>query len=170
LVNKAALSFIAAVVVSLLGSLIGLLTSNRSGLPDGVSGFPGNFIANFPPAYDQPDVNGEISNADFFVLFGIFFPSVTGIMAGAGKSGYLSNPQHSIPKGTLIAHAITTSLYIIFICLFGTVATGAFLRDKIPDTGLFVASIAWPTKWVTLIGILFSATGAAMQCLVRYVC
>jgi hypothetical protein len=53
LVNKAAISFIMAVIIALLGSFIGLLASNRSGLPEGVTGFPGNFIDNFPPAYDE---------------------------------------------------------------------------------------------------------------------
>jgi hypothetical protein len=90
-------------------------------------------------------------------------------MAGAGKSGYLKDPQKSIPLGSLIAHFSTTLLYIIFICLFGTVAIGPVLREKMPASGLFVAAIAWPTKWITLIGILFSAIGAAMQCLVRSV-
>jgi amino acid transporter len=89
-------------------------------------------------------------------------------MVGATRSGKLKDPQKSIPRGTLIAHFITTSLYLIFICLFGTVAIGPLLREKIPASGLFVASIAWPTKWVTLIGIVFSSAGAAMQCLVRY--
>jgi hypothetical protein len=53
LVNRAAITFIIAVIVALLSALIGLLASNRSGLPEGVTGFPGNFIANFPPAYDE---------------------------------------------------------------------------------------------------------------------
>lgn len=53
LVGKAAISFITAVIIALLGSFVGLLASNRSGLPEGVTGFPGNFIENFPPAYDQ---------------------------------------------------------------------------------------------------------------------
>jgi solute carrier family 12 sodium/potassium/chloride transporter 2 len=170
LVNKAALSFIAAVAIAILSALIGLLSSNRPGLIEGVTGFPGNFAENFPPAYDKPDTNGQVaSNVDFFVLFGIFFPSVTGIMTGASRSGYLRDPSQSIPKGTLISHAITTTLYLIFILLFGTVAVGPLLREKIPMEGLFVASIAWPIKWVTLVGIIFSSAGAAMQCLVRYI-
>lgn len=89
-------------------------------------------------------------------------------MVGASRSGSLADPQRSIPIGTIAAHLTTTTLYLLFIVLFGTVAIGPLLRVKIPETGLFMASVAWPTKWVTLIGIIFSSSGAAMQCLVRF--
>ena len=41
--------------------------------------------------------NGE--DIDFFTLFGVFFPAVTGIVAGANLSGDLKNPAEAIPKG-----------------------------------------------------------------------
>ncbi|MEE6516094.1 hypothetical protein FKM82_025331 [Ascaphus truei] len=48
----------------------------------------------------------------FTVLVGIFFPSVTGIMAGSNRSGDLRDAQKSIPVGTILA-IITTSLVCI---------------------------------------------------------
>lgn len=53
-----------------------------------------------------------------------------------------------------------------FILLFGTVISGELLREKIPESGLLIASVSWPSHWVTLIGCLFSSLGAGLQCFV----
>jgi hypothetical protein len=108
--------FSASVVIAIVAAFIGLLASNRRGLVEGVIGFPGDFTDNFPPAYDKTDTNGDVGNVDFFLLFGIFFPSVTGIMAGASRSGDLRDPGISIPYGTLAAQ-VTTSITCKFIDL-----------------------------------------------------
>ncbi|KAM9329330.1 solute carrier family 12 member 2 isoform 2-T2 [Gastrophryne carolinensis] len=55
-----------------------------------------------------PDFRGE----NFFSVFAIFFPAATGILAGANISGDLADPQHAIPRGTLLAILITTVVYM----------------------------------------------------------
>ena len=39
------------------------------------------------------------------VVFGIVFPSCTGVMSGVNMSGDLANAQHSIPRGTAAGYA-----------------------------------------------------------------
>lgn len=62
---------------------------------------------------------------NFFSVFSIFFPAATGILAGANISGDLKDPSVAIPKGTLLAIAVTSISYIIFAIIAGATV----LRD-----------------------------------------
>jgi len=54
---------------------------------------------------------------------------------------------------------------ILFVILFGTVISGPLLRTKISPYGLLMATVAWPTSYLTLVGCLFASIGAGLQCL-----
>lgn len=64
----------------------------------------------------------EGNNQTIFSVFAIFFPSVTGIQAGANISGDLKDPASSIPKGTLLALLISMFSYITFVFFAGAAA------------------------------------------------
>ena len=54
----------------------------------------------------------QLKNPSFAVLFGIFFPAVTGFTAGVAMSGDLKNPRVSIPWGTLLSIIIGFIVYV----------------------------------------------------------
>ena len=111
-------------------------------------------------------VTAEVASS-FFVLIGIFFPSVTGIMAGSNRSGDLKDAQKSIPIGTIAAILTTSTIYLTCVLFFGGSVAGFAMRDQFGDAigGLVVAELAWPTKWIILIGALLSTIGAGLQSL-----
>jgi len=47
-------------------------------------------------------------------VFAVFFPAVTGIMAGLGMSGDLKDPRRSLPLGTMLAIAAGFVIYAVF--------------------------------------------------------
>jgi amino acid transporter len=54
------------------------------------------------------------TTAPFMVLFGIFFPAVTGFEAGVSMSGDLKNPKKSLPLGAMAAVGVG---FIVYLCL-----------------------------------------------------
>ncbi len=76
-------------------------------------------IAWMPPA----------EHADFAEVFAIFFPAVTGIMAGVGMSGDLKNPRKAIPRGTLWAIGAGLVIYLAFPFWLASNAAPAALKS-----------------------------------------
>uniref|UniRef100_A0A6M2DW34 Putative amino acid transporter n=1 Tax=Xenopsylla cheopis TaxID=163159 RepID=A0A6M2DW34_XENCH len=117
------------------------------------------------PTYNQ--VFADITTS-FTILIGIFFPSVTGIMAGSNRSGDLADAQKSIPVGTICAILTTSTVYLSTVLLFAGTVDNLLLRDKFGQSiggKLVVANIAWPNQWVILIGSFLSTLGAGLQSL-----
>jgi len=96
-----------------------------------------------------------------FTMFALFFPAVTGIMAGANMSGDLKSPARSIPRGTLSAIAVTTCVYLAMAIVFGASRTSSQLLTN----PLAVKDIAWSSALVTagiFAATLSSALGSMM--------
>jgi amino acid transporter len=65
----------------------------------------------------------------FWEIFAIYFPAVTGIMAGVNMSGDLRDPGRSIPSGTFAAIGVGLAVYLIQILIVG----GAQARHQLLD-------------------------------------
>ncbi|XP_068953771.1 solute carrier family 12 member 6 isoform X3 [Petaurus breviceps papuanus] len=87
-----------------------------------------DFLGNLNHEYVLVDIT-----TSFTLLVGIFFPSVTGIMAGSNRSGDLKDAQKSIPIGTILAILTTSFVYLSSVVLFGACIEGVVLRDKFGD-------------------------------------
>lgn len=81
-----------------------------------------HFRANLWPSY----ASGE----SFWRLFAIYFPAVTGIMAGVNMSGDLRDPARAIPRGTLAAIILSFLVYGVGIVVCGGMASAAELKAQ----------------------------------------
>ncbi|KAK9736670.1 Amino acid permease [Popillia japonica] len=120
-------NFLVAIIVGamfdfLIGTAIGPLNDEQRA--KGFTGFSlERFRTNFVSSY-RPQGNVDYN---FFQVFAIFFPSVTGIQAGANISGDLKDPASAIPKamrdasGSLsdLANGTLTDCAANYSCTYG---------------------------------------------------
>ncbi|MDI9431804.1 MAG: amino acid permease [Sedimentisphaerales bacterium] len=102
------------------GILAVLLLSVVSFLVGGILGFSpeilrANLAPEWTPAYS------------FFTVFALFFPAVTGIMAGVNMSGDLRDASRSIPRGTFASVGVATLIYLVIAFLLAASVSRAEL-------------------------------------------
>ncbi|XP_022824649.1 bumetanide-sensitive sodium-(potassium)-chloride cotransporter isoform X2 [Spodoptera litura] len=118
-------NFLIAIIVGAMVDFVVGTVMGPSSDQEMANGFVGlstaTLSANFKPDFRF----SEGLNQDFFSVFAIFFPSVTGIQAGANISGDLKDPASAIPKGTLLALLISMVSYALMVLFSG----GGALRD-----------------------------------------
>lgn len=68
------------------------------------------------------------NGADFWIMFAIFFPAVTGFTQGVSMSGDLKEPGRSIPLGTFAAVGFSTVVYAAVAVIIAGVLPGEELR------------------------------------------
>ncbi|MEM8965841.1 MAG: Na-K-Cl cotransporter [Bacteroidota bacterium] len=93
-----------------------------------------SLIFGSPLENTQIEIGGEITSGGegFWVVFAVFFPAVTGIMAGVNLSGDLKDPAKSIPKGTFLAVGCGYLVYMVLpIILASRADTASLINDPL---------------------------------------
>ena len=137
----------------ILAILVGSLASFYFGA---VGQFDSSILmSNLGPSYLEGD--------NFFTMFALFFPAVTGIMAGANMSGDLAKPSESIPRGTLWAVVVTGVVYLSLAVLLGCVRPSSELINNtmvVRDISMWPVLITAGVFAATLSSALGSMMGA----------
>ena len=85
------------------------------------------FLGDHDFAPVAPVFTNPTSTISLMVLFGIFFPAVTGFEAGVSMSGDLKDPKKSIPRGSILAIVVGLVVYIGLAFYFTYTVDGAVL-------------------------------------------
>ncbi len=98
---------------------------------------------------------GEI---EFWKVFAVFFPAVTGILAGVSMSGELKEPERSIPVGTLLAIVVSFVIYLSLAYWFSFAAPPSELAS---DTSIIIKLSRWPL--LVIAGIMGATLSSALS-------
>lgn len=139
---KAQLPIMALIVLSLVALLVGALSG--------------------------PKVQAEVAQPavalGFWAVFAVFFPAVTGIMAGLGLSGDLRDPIKAIPRGALAATITGFVVYLLIPMVLTRGATSEALREnpmiwtKIAPLGvLLIMPGLWGAIFSSAVGSILGA-------------
>ncbi len=111
----------------------------------------------------EPLLEPLASAAPFIVLFGIFFPAVTGFEAGVSMSGDLKDPKRDIPRGTITAIVVGFVVYVALAAFFSfTVDSDALTSNPnvLTDMALFAPFVVAGIWGATISSALGSILGA----------
>jgi amino acid transporter len=105
---------------------------------------------------------GAEAGTDFWAVFAVFFPAVTGIMAGVSLSGDLRRPSRAIPRGTIAAVLTGFVVYMIVPVVLAASASS----EELVSNNLIWFDIAGSWAFLVLWGlwgaIFASAVGSIL--------
>jgi solute carrier family 12 (sodium/potassium/chloride transporter), member 2 len=135
------------VAIALVAVAVAAVTQPPVGAPPAIGTFSGAAGA----------TAGEVGP---WVVFAVFFPATTGIMAGLNMSGELRDPRHSIPRGSLAAVGVSLVIYVAVAVWLAYAATTDELLD---DYFVLANRSAWaPAVLAGLLAATFSSALASL--------
>lgn len=99
-----------------------------------------------------------LGQMDFWKVFAIFFPAVTGILAGVSMSGELKQPERNIPLGMLLAIVVTFCIYLAMSFWF---AFAAQPQDLVNNTSIIITLARW--RFLVIAGIMGATLSSALS-------
>jgi len=108
----------------------------------------------------QGSIENNFSGSNFWLVFAVFFPAATGIMAGANMSGELKDPRKSIPIGTLWAIGVS---FFIYMFLAYWIARSASSDELLNNYNIMIEKSFFPPLVIAgVLGATFSSALASM--------
>ncbi|KAG5677662.1 hypothetical protein PVAND_007399 [Polypedilum vanderplanki] len=148
-VVKLQFALLLVLLLSALDFMVGTFVTTLDEGPEGFQGWgSGFFFDNLYPQY---------RDSTWFTVFGIFFPTVTGVLAGINMSGDLRTPSLDIPNGTLAALSTSTFLYMVFIIFLG-----ATVHRETLFTDFLIAKRVSAITFLLLAGIYVSSMSSCL--------
>ncbi|MGA9239892.1 amino acid permease [Robiginitalea sp.] len=102
----------------------------------------------------------DFGGSSFWIVFAVFFPAATGIMAGANMSGELKEPKRSIPIGTLWAIGVS---FVIYMALAFWISRSASETELVANYYIMVDKAYFgPLIIAGILGATFSSALASI--------
>ena len=147
-VVKLQFALLIILLLSALDFMVGSFITETS--DEGFTGWGnGNFFDNLWPEYK--------AGVTWFTVFGVFFPTITGVLSGINMSGDLRAPSTDIPNGTLAALSTSTFLYMVFFIFLG-----ATVQRETLFNNFMIVSYVSAIKFLLLAGIYVSSMSSCL--------
>lgn len=118
-------------------------------------------LSRFGGITQTPTLWGDFPAGNFWGVFAVFFPAVTGVLTGVNMSGTLKDPRRSIPLGMMAAVILTMLIYLGLAYWVSLVATP---EELVTNLTIMVDRAAYGPA--VLVGILAATFSAALNSLV----
>ncbi|GAB5398800.1 MAG: amino acid permease [Aureisphaera sp.] len=142
------------IMVIIIASLVSIVLAAY----DGSMAIPTDKALSWGSFSGSPENNFNGSN--FWLVFAVFFPAATGIMAGANMSGELKDPRKSIPVGTLWAIGVS---FVIYMLLAFWLARSASEQELVSNYNIIVEkAYVGPLIIAGILGATFSSALASL--------
>jgi amino acid transporter len=133
------------------GSLISIFAGSPTTTPVAETVWWGTY-----PGFPERGFQG----VDFWVVFAVFFPATTGILAGANMSGDLADPRRAIPVGTLWAIGLSA---VIYVGVAWWASRAGSMEELATNYNLIIDRAAFPSLVLAgLLGATFSSALAGL--------